>query len=170
MSSTTCLPKGKGDSSMKALPFRRSSVISVDYDSSVFEDSDCMINVQTPGISWRPSTQENPIFTGDKKKASTTGRSNCDSPSNYGIFKKQIGDVAQSNRFFSPKSPAAAVQMTGESSTQASVAQAPAVTEPDDFFIDDFDIDDISDSDIPDYFDEPLSSSASRQEALQCCH
>ncbi|XP_071272904.1 recQ-like DNA helicase BLM isoform X3 [Salvelinus alpinus] len=164
MSSTTCLPKGKGDSSMKALPFRRSSVISVDYDSSVFEDSDCMINVQTPGISWRPSTQENPIFTRDKKKASTTGQSNCDSPSNYGIFKKQIGDVAQSNLFFSPKSPAAAVQMTGESSTQASVAQAPAVTEPDDFFIDDFDIDDFNDSDIPDYF-EPPSSSASRQDS-----
>ncbi|KAM9572414.1 recQ-like DNA helicase BLM isoform 3-T3 [Salvelinus alpinus] len=163
MSSTTCLPKGKGDSSMKALPFRRSSVISVDYDSSVFEDSDCMINVQTPGISWRPSTQENPIFTRDKKKASTTGQSNCDSPSNYGIFKKQIGDVAQSN-LFSPKSPAAAVQMTGESSTQASVAQAPAVTEPDDFFIDDFDIDDFNDSDIPDYF-EPPSSSASRQDS-----
>uniref|UniRef100_A0A8C8GES9 RecQ-like DNA helicase BLM n=1 Tax=Oncorhynchus tshawytscha TaxID=74940 RepID=A0A8C8GES9_ONCTS len=164
MSSTTCLPKGKGDSSMKALPFRRSSVISVDYDSSVFEDSDCMINVQTPGISWRPSTQENPIFTRDKKKASTIGQSNCDSPSNYGIFKKQIGDVAQSNFFFSPKSPAAAVQMTGESSTQASVAQAPAVTEPDDFFIDDFDIDDFNDSDIPDYF-EPPSSSASRQDS-----
>ncbi|XP_029523850.2 recQ-like DNA helicase BLM isoform X1 [Oncorhynchus nerka] len=163
MSSTTCLPKGKGDSSMKALPFRRSSVISVDYDSSVFEDSDCMINVQTPGISWRPSTQENPIFTRDKKKASTTGQSNCDSPSNCGIFKKQIGDVAQSN-FFSPKSPAAAVQMTGESGTQASVAQAPAVTEPDDFFIDDFDIDDFNDSDIPDYF-EPPSSSASRQDS-----
>nr|XP_023841278.1 Bloom syndrome protein isoform X2 [Salvelinus alpinus] len=164
MSSTTCLPKGKGDSSMKALPFRRSSVISVDYDSSVFEDSDCMINVHTPGISWRPSTQENPIFTRDKKKASTTGQSNCDSPSNYGIFKKQIGDVAQSNLFFSPKSPAVAVQMTGESSTQASVAQAPAVTEPDDFFIDDFDIDDFNDSDIPDYF-EPPSSSASRQDS-----
>uniref|UniRef100_A0A8C7F632 ATP-dependent DNA helicase n=1 Tax=Oncorhynchus kisutch TaxID=8019 RepID=A0A8C7F632_ONCKI len=162
MSSTTCLPKGKGDSSMKALPFRRSSVISVDYDSSVFEDSDCMINVQTPGISWRPSSQENPIFTRDKK-ASTTGQSNCDSPSNYGIFKKQIVDVAQSN-FFSPKSPAAAVQMTGESSTQASVAQAPAVTEPDDFFIDDFDIDDFNDSDIPDYF-EPPSSSASMQDS-----
>uniref|UniRef100_A0A8C7F5S2 RecQ-like DNA helicase BLM n=1 Tax=Oncorhynchus kisutch TaxID=8019 RepID=A0A8C7F5S2_ONCKI len=147
MSSTTCLPKGKGDSSMKALPFRRSSVISVDYDSS---------------ISWRPSSQENPIFTRDKK-ASTTGQSNCDSPSNYGIFKKQIVDVAQSN-FFSPKSPAAAVQMTGESSTQASVAQAPAVTEPDDFFIDDFDIDDFNDSDIPDYF-EPPSSSASMQDS-----
>uniref|UniRef100_A0A674CTY8 ATP-dependent DNA helicase n=1 Tax=Salmo trutta TaxID=8032 RepID=A0A674CTY8_SALTR len=158
------LQRGKGDSSMKALPFRRSSVISVDYDSSVFEDSDCMINVQTPGISWRPSTQENPIFTGDKKNASTTGRSNCDSPSNYGIFKKQIGNVAQSNLFFSPKSPAAAVQMTGESSTQASVAQAPAVTEPDDFFIDDFDIDDFNDSDIPDYF-EPPSSSVSRQDS-----
>uniref|UniRef100_A0A4W5NBE3 RecQ-like DNA helicase BLM n=1 Tax=Hucho hucho TaxID=62062 RepID=A0A4W5NBE3_9TELE len=164
MSSTTCLPKGKGDSSMKALPFRRSAVISVDYDSSVFEDSDCMINVQTPGISWRPSTQENPSFTGEKKKASTTGQSNCDSPSNYGILKNQIGDVAQSNLLFSPKSPAAAVQMTGESSTLASVAQAPAVTEPDDFFIDDFDIDDFNDSDIPDYF-EPPSSSASRQDS-----
>ncbi|XP_041693421.1 Bloom syndrome protein homolog isoform X2 [Coregonus clupeaformis] len=164
MSSTTCLPKDKGDSSMKALPFRRSSVISVDYDSSVFEDSDCMINVQTPGISWRPSTLANPIFTGEERKASTTGHSNCDSPSNYSIFKNQTGDVAQSNLFFSPKRPAAAVQGTGESSTQASVAQALAVTDPDDFFIDDFDIDDFNDSDIPDYF-EPPSSSASRQDS-----
>ncbi|CAB1323192.1 unnamed protein product [Coregonus sp. 'balchen'] len=164
MSSTTCLPKDKGDSSMKALPFRRTSVISVDYDSSVFEDSDCMINVQTPGISWRPSTLANPIFTGEERKASTTGHSNCDSPSNYSIFKNQTGDVAQSNLFFSPKRPAAAVQGTGESSTQASVVQALAVTDPDDFFIDDFDIDDFNDSDIPDYF-EPPSSSASRQDS-----
>lgn len=73
----------------------------------------------------------------------------------------------QTNLFFSQKRPAAAVQGTGESSTQASVAQAPAVTEPGNyyfFFIDDFDIDDFNDSDIPDYF-EPPSSSVSRQDS-----
>ena len=80
LSTTTCLPKDKGDSSMKALPFRGSSVISVDYNSTLFEDSDCMINgVPAQSTSWKPSTLASPIFSGDEGKVFTRGQSNCDS-------------------------------------------------------------------------------------------
>uniref|UniRef100_A0A4W4GFF0 RecQ-like DNA helicase BLM n=1 Tax=Electrophorus electricus TaxID=8005 RepID=A0A4W4GFF0_ELEEL len=41
-----------------------------------------------------------------------------------------------------------------------------ADTEPDDFYIDDFDIDDLNESDIPDYYDEPVDSSASRNSSV----
>ncbi|XP_019896125.2 Bloom syndrome protein homolog isoform X2 [Esox lucius] len=167
MSSTTCLSKNKGESSIKPLPFTRSSVIFGDYESNVFEDTDCMINdVQDTCNSWRLNTPENPIFTRDKDKASTRGERNCNSPSNYSISKNQTSD--ESNLFFSPKTPAVAVHSNFESSAQASVAPAPLDAEPDDFFIDDFDIDDFNDSDIPDYFEPPNSNanSASRHGSI----
>lgn len=173
MSSTSCVSTDRGQSSKRPLPFR-SSVISVDYNSSVFEDSDCMINdIQTPTASHRLSSLAKPTVTGDNGRTFGSDQSNRDSPSTYSftspsrsVSKNATAGPDDSNLFFSPKRPEAAVQRSGSSSTAVQTSTGTEATEnmePDDFYIDDFDIDDFNESDIPDYFDEPTSSSASRQ-------
>lgn len=170
MSPITCLSTDTGISSKKAPLFRRSSVISVD-NSSVFEDSDLIINeVQTPSTLWKPSTLSKPIFTGEKRKTLVRVQNNMPSPSNcslskpsHDLSKSTSVDLNVPEHFFSPERPGASEQSRWESSASTSVAASfPADLETDDFHNDNFDIDDLNESDIPDYFDEPASSSASR--------
>lgn len=150
-------------------PFSRTSAISVDYNSSMFEDSDCLINeVQTPRTSWKPSTIADSYIRGQKAKPLIRRQSNTDSPSACVLSipcdlptDVTIDDLDVPELFFSPKRPAA-VQSRWENSASAVAASAPVETELDDFFNDNFDIDDLNESDIPDYFDEAASSSTSR--------
>lgn len=125
---------------------RRTSVISVDYDS---DHSDSIINV-------------NPIYSKDSNTVNVENESICDSPSTHSLTKtsfnfskKASTDLDGSDLFFSPKKTETVVQ--DKSYTPSHMATEDIV--PDDFYIDDFDIDDFNDSDIPDYFDEPPASS-----------
>ncbi|XP_029290723.1 Bloom syndrome protein homolog isoform X2 [Cottoperca gobio] len=120
---------------------RRSSVISVDYDS------DSIIN---PKASSKNSGK---IYVKDQ--------SMCDSPSTYSLTSpaftysnKTSTDLDGSELFFSPKKLNTVVQ--NKSNTPAA---STAAEEHDDFYNDYFDIDDFNDSDIPDYFDGPPKSS-----------
>ncbi|XP_070763765.1 recQ-like DNA helicase BLM [Enoplosus armatus] len=120
--------------SKKPPQVRRSSAVSVDYDS---DHSDSIINV-------KPT-----IYVDDE--------SICDSPStltnpSFNISKKTSTDLDGSDLFFSRKKPETGFQ--SKSNTPATITDAQDV-QPDDFYIDDFDIDDFNDSDIPEYFDEP---------------
>ncbi|XP_071355526.1 recQ-like DNA helicase BLM isoform X2 [Trachinotus anak] len=136
--------------SKKPLQIRRSSVISVDYDS---DPSDSIVNVK-------------PSCSKDRKKLYVEDESVCDSPSthsytkpSFNLSKKTSTDLDGSELFFSPKRPETVAQ--NKSNTPATIT-ATEDMEPDDFYLDDFDIDDFNDSDIPDYF-EPPTSSVSRQ-------
>ncbi|KAM9352264.1 recQ-like DNA helicase BLM [Symphorus nematophorus] len=132
----------------KKLPqIRRSSVISVDYDS---DHSDSIINVKP--------MQSKPSGTIHMEDESI-----CDSPSTHSLInpsfnfsKKTSTDLDDSDLFFSPKETKTIVQNKPKPSVREDI-------EPDDFYFDDFDIDDFNDSDIPDYFDEPPTSSVSGQ-------
>lgn len=124
---------------------RRSSVISLDYDS---DRSDSIINVKA-------------LHSKDSGKKIVENESICDSPSTHSFTKTSHNfskntHLDGSDLFFSPKRPEAPVQNKSKNTAATDI-------EPDDFYIDDFDIDDFNDSDIPDYFDKPQSSSASRQ-------
>ncbi|XP_068578499.1 recQ-like DNA helicase BLM isoform X2 [Cebidichthys violaceus] len=126
---------------------RRSSVISVDYDS---DHSDSIINMK-PSNSWKSGTEY------------VTNQSICDSPSTHSLAepsfnfsKKTSTDLDASDLFFSPKKPETVVQ--NKSNTPAA-SNATEDIELDDFYTDYFDIDDFNDADVPDYFDEPSNSS-----------
>ncbi|KAM3870622.1 recQ-like DNA helicase BLM [Diretmus argenteus] len=151
LSSTTCLPADKGESSRKSPQFKRSSIISVDYDSSVFEVSNDVGNTVKP------------IFTGNNESISDSPLTpRLTNPSH--LSKNTTVGMDDSDLFFTPKRPETVVQRSGSGSTPDTPVGI-AVTgnaQPDDFF-DDFDIDDFDESDIPDYFDEPPSSSVSGQ-------
>ncbi|XP_071388298.1 recQ-like DNA helicase BLM [Centroberyx affinis] len=158
MSSTTCLPTDRGESSKKTLQLKRSSIISVDYDSSVLEESGSFVN------------SVKPAFTGDNGRTFVGSHSICDSPSAYSLanpshnFSKNTNmSLDGSDLFYSPKRPAAIVQKSGSMDKTAVGITATENKKTDDFYIDDFDIDDFNESDIPDYFDEPPSSSVSGQ-------
>uniref|UniRef100_A0AAR2IR25 RecQ-like DNA helicase BLM n=1 Tax=Pygocentrus nattereri TaxID=42514 RepID=A0AAR2IR25_PYGNA len=134
---TTPLTSFKGDGS-KGFQFRKSlaSTMSVDY-SSVFEDSDCIINGSTLRL---PLNQPN----------------------------DQAVDLKQTELFFSPNKQEDVSRKNAESKAGSSTAASGCVdlsvsAEPDDFDIDDFDIDDLNESDIPDYYEEPVDSSASKR-------
>ncbi|XP_023278414.1 Bloom syndrome protein isoform X1 [Seriola lalandi dorsalis] len=137
--------------SKKPLHIRRSSVISVDYDC---DPSDSIVNVK-------------PLHSEDRGKFSVENESVCDSPSthsftkpSFNFSKKTSTDLEDSDLFFSPKTPGTVVQ--NKLNTPATITATEGI-DPDDFYLDDFDIDDFNDSDIPDYFDEPPTSSVSRQ-------
>lgn len=143
--------------------------MSVDYNSGVFEDSDCIINgVQTPGTSWRASALPNSVFTAGKGKAPATKDHYhiIDSPNYSPSGPPHDGSISTTVDLdvpdvFSPERPVAGLARGRPGRAPASAA-APAEAELDDFYIDDFDIDDLQDSDIPHYFDEPASALASR--------
>lgn len=127
----------------KKLPqIRRSSVISLDYDS---DHSDSIIN-------------KNPVHS---KSIHADNETICDSPSTYSpttpsfnFSKKTSTDVDGSDLFFTPEKPETVVKNKPKTSTAVDL---------DDFYYDDFDIDDLSDSDIPQYFDEPPALSVPPQ-------
>ncbi|XP_029992855.1 Bloom syndrome protein homolog isoform X3 [Sphaeramia orbicularis] len=133
---------------------RRSSVISVNYDS---DPSNSVTNA-------KPSNKKN------YQTVYTENESDFNSPStnsliNQDYSKKTLTDFEDSVLFFSPKKPEPVVQSSGngnKSNPSAATTTTEAI-DPDDFYIDDFDIDDFNDSDIPDYFDEPTTSSVSQQ-------
>lgn len=132
--------------SKKPPQIRRSSAISVDYDS---DHSDSILNV-------------NPMHS---KTIHVENESVCDSPSTHSLTnpsfnfsKKASTDLDDSDLFFSPKKPQAVVQNKSKTSTAEDM-------EPDDFYFDNFDIDDLNDSDIPEYFDEPPTLSVSPQKS-----
>ncbi|XP_070686588.1 recQ-like DNA helicase BLM isoform X2 [Pempheris klunzingeri] len=147
MSSSSSVPVD----SQKPPHIRRSSVISVDYDSDL---SDSIINVK-------------PIRRKDSRSIHVENESVCDSPSalsltsqSFNFSKKTNTDLEGPDLFFSPKKPEPAFQSNCKSPATMTAAED---IEPDDFYADDFDIDDFNDSDIPDYFDERSSSSVSKQ-------
>ncbi|XP_030621193.1 Bloom syndrome protein homolog [Chanos chanos] len=163
----------KGEGAKRSFQFRKSvgSVISVDYDSSVFEDSDCVISgAETLNGSWKPNgSSSNP-----KRNESSLDRSNAVSVSGsysslpFNPSSSQSLDLKQTDLFYSPKRPAHAgrksVEIKADSSTLDSAhTDSRTETEPDDFFVDDFDIDDFDDTDIPDYFDDAPSASKSNR-------
>ncbi|XP_067356804.1 recQ-like DNA helicase BLM isoform X1 [Channa argus] len=124
---------------------RRSSVMSLDYDSD-------------------PSVNVKSLHSKGSEMLYVENEVICDSPSTYSLTKpsfnfskKASTDVDDSDLFFSPKKQDTGVQI--KTNTPATTA----VGEQDDFYIDDFDIDDFNDSDIPAYFDEPPTSSSSGQ-------
>ncbi|KAM4618598.1 recQ-like DNA helicase BLM [Polymixia lowei] len=174
MSSTTCLPADRVESSKKP-HLKRASVMSVDYDSSVFEESDCIINgVQTPGTSCRASSLAKPIFTRDNGGTFALSQSIGDSPSTHSLTNQShdlsrntTAGLVGSDLFYSPKRPQDVVQRTASSSTIKTSLGSKDMknTELDDFFTDDFDIDDFDESDIPGYFDESPSSSVPRKDS-----
>ncbi|XP_018519910.1 recQ-like DNA helicase BLM isoform X1 [Lates calcarifer] len=139
--------------SKEALQIRRSSIISLDYDS---DPSDSITNVK-------------PLHSKDSGKLYEENKSICDSPSacsltkpSFNFSKKTSTDVDDSDLFFSPKKSETVSQ--NKSNTPATTTATEGI-EPDDFYFDDFDIDDFNDSDIPDYFDEPSTSSVSAQKS-----
>ncbi|XP_054475799.1 recQ-like DNA helicase BLM isoform X2 [Anoplopoma fimbria] len=120
----------------KPPPIRRSSVLSVDYDS---DHSDSIINMKPSNLSI------------------------CDSPSIHSLTdppfnfsKKTSTDLDGSDLFFSAKKPETVVQNKSNTPHASTAAED---TKLDDFYDDYFDIDDFNDSDVPDYFDEPPNSS-----------
>ncbi|KAM6936936.1 recQ-like DNA helicase BLM [Xenentodon cancila] len=133
--------------SKKTQRTQRTSVISVDYESDRSE-----------------STHLNHLPCNDRK-ISVEKESIYDSPSTQSVTKSfslreemSVG-LDDADLFFSPKRPDAALQSKFKTPTYTTAQDC----EVDDFYLDDFDIDDINDSDIPDYFDEPPTSSVSRQ-------
>ncbi|XP_037834201.1 Bloom syndrome protein homolog isoform X2 [Kryptolebias marmoratus] len=128
----------------KPLQPRRSSVISVDYDS------DCSY-----------STDVKPLHNKDSRTVCVENKSNCDSPSAHVIRKPPFSpsneaslDVSDADLSFSSfKKSQAVLQNKSENPLPTA--------EVDDFYVDNFDIDDFNDSDIPDYFDEPSASAVS---------
>lgn len=134
--------------SKKPPQHRRSSVISVDYDS---DDSDSVIDLK-------------PLDNKDSGAIGVETDSICDSPSahrltkpSFNISEKSSIDLDGSDLFFSPKESESGVQKKSNNTPTFVAAED---EEMDDFYNDDFDIDDFNDSDIPDYFDEPQTSSA----------
>lgn len=132
--------------SKKPSQLRRSSVISVDYDS---DHSDSVIDVK-------------PLDKKDSKKICVETNSVCDSPSaahrlTEASFNESetSGALDESDLFFPSKKSETDVQKKSNTPTITAAADV----ETDDFYIDDFDIDDFNESDIPDYFDEPQTSS-----------
>lgn len=127
---------------------RRSSVISLDYDSDL---SDSIINTQ-------------PLYSKNSGTVSVKNQSTCDSPSalslskpSFDFSKKTSTDLDDSDLFFSPKKPVETV-VQKKSNTPAAFTPAEEMV-LDEFYDDYFDIDDFNDSDIPDYYDEPPNSS-----------
>lgn len=138
MSSSCSIPVD----SKKPSQIRRSSVISVDYDS---DHSDSVISVKSMQNKYSGTIRNDTI---------------CDSPSTYcstnpsfNFSKKMSTDFDSSDLFFSPKKPQTVVSEKSKTSAAEDI--------PDDFYDDDFDIDDLNDSDIPEYFDEPPTVSVS---------
>ncbi|XP_028440718.1 Bloom syndrome protein homolog isoform X3 [Perca flavescens] len=128
--------------SKKPAQTRRSSVISVDYDS---DHSDSIINTQ-------PLHSKSSATYMKNQSPSTHSLTN---PS-FNFSQKTSTDLDGSDLFFSPKKPETVVQNKCNTPAASTAAED---LEPDDFYIDDFDIDDLNDSDIPDYFDGPTNSS-----------
>lgn len=123
---------------------RRSSVISVDYDS---DHSDSVISVK-------------PMQNKYSRTMHVENDTMCDSPSTYcstnpsfNFSKKTSTDFDSSDLFFSPKRPQTVVSKKSKTSAAEDI--------PDDFYDDNFDIDDLNDSDIPEYFEEPPTVSVS---------
>lgn len=120
---------------------RRSSVISVNYDS---DPSDNKINT-------KPSNKNKQF-----NSPLTNNLLNQDCSKTHNDLEDSV--------FFSPNKPEVVGQSSGSgNNSKPSATTTTQAMVPDDFYIDDFDIDDFNDSDIPDYFDEPTSSSVSRQ-------
>ncbi|XP_047451887.1 Bloom syndrome protein homolog isoform X2 [Mugil cephalus] len=138
----------------KKLPqLRRSSVISVDYDS---DHSDTVINLESRHRK-------------DSKTICVENDSVCDSPSAYSLPKPSFNFSEKTNRnldssdlFFTPKKPETVVQNKSNSRgfTDAQEIQS------NEFYIDDFDIDDLNECDIPDYFDKPSTSTTQKSNAV----
>uniref|UniRef100_A0A3B5ADX8 RecQ-like DNA helicase BLM n=1 Tax=Stegastes partitus TaxID=144197 RepID=A0A3B5ADX8_9TELE len=133
---------------MKPPQLRRSSVISLDYES---DHSDSIIDLK-------------PLNSKTSTTVCVENESACDSPSGHSLTKtsfnfskKQSIDLEDSDLFFSPMKP----EIVKKTNTPPFTAAEDI--EEDDFYNDDFDIDDFNDSDIPEYFDEPSTSSASTQ-------
>ncbi|KAM4573624.1 recQ-like DNA helicase BLM isoform 1-T1 [Odontesthes bonariensis] len=141
LSSNSSLPV---DSKKPQQP-RRSSVISLDYDS---DDTDLM-----------------PFEGKNSRTVCAESEFACDSPSahsskkqHFNLSDKTSTDLNDSDLFFSAKKPEAVMQNKSKTPTYTTAENA----EADDFYVDDFDIDDFNDSDIPDYFEPPASSASSQ--------
>ena len=160
---TTSLPA----SSKKPIPFKRSAVVSLDHDNTVFDDSDCLFNTfDSPCIPEKHNFPAKTKFPGDNRR--TFGSQSIDdsllidSPSNQSLLSKnKSACLDSSDLFFSPKRPAADVERSsriGMTNKTLGAANVASNADPKDCFVDDFDIDDFDEMDIPDYFDEPQSS------------
>ncbi|XP_034541573.1 Bloom syndrome protein homolog isoform X2 [Notolabrus celidotus] len=146
MSSSSSVPV---DSKKPSL-IRRSSVISVDYDSDV---SDSIIDVK-PG----KSNDSKGMFVQNESICHISPLiHNLKKPS-FNFSEKTSSDLDGSDLFFSPKKPLPETATWSKLSTPATIT-AEEDMEADDFYDDNFDIDDFNDSDIPEYFDEPQTSS-----------
>lgn len=122
---------------------RRSSVISVDYDS---DHSDSIINT-------KPSHNRNSGAQYVTSSDSPSTHSRTDPSFN---FSRKTSTDLDGSELFSPKKPETVFQNKSHTPAASNAAED---MELDDFYSDDFDIDDFNASDIPDYFDEPPNSS-----------
>ncbi|XP_026086697.1 Bloom syndrome protein homolog isoform X2 [Carassius auratus] len=156
----------RGEGVKTGFQFRKSiaSVISLENDT-VFEDSDCIISgVETPGGSWNPNSSAktttilNRSSLPPSKSESKTDQ--CYSRLSFNESNIQTVGGDQVDLFYSPKRVDSG-KRNAESSVETNTA-VPNCSQADDFLIDDFDIDDFDETDIPDYFEEPPSVLASR--------
>ncbi|XP_052388162.1 recQ-like DNA helicase BLM isoform X4 [Carassius gibelio] len=156
----------RGEGVKTGFQFRKSiaSVISLE-NNSVFEDSDCIISgVETPGGSWNPNSSAktttilNRSSLPPSKSESKTDQ--CYSRLSFNESNIQTVGGDQVDLFYSPKRVDSG-KRNAESSVETNTA-VPNCSQADDFLIDDFDIDDFDETDIPDYFEEPPSVLASR--------
>ncbi|XP_068168942.1 recQ-like DNA helicase BLM isoform X2 [Antennarius striatus] len=129
--------------SKKTLQIRRSSVISVDYDS---DRSGSIFNVKPMGSEHSQAKH----VENDSACDSSLARS-LTNPG-FDVSKKSSTDMDDCDLFYSTRKPEAVTQ------TKSKVSPAEDI-ETDDFYEDNFDIDDLNDSDIPDYFDNPTAVS-----------
>ncbi|KAM7003430.1 recQ-like DNA helicase BLM [Tautogolabrus adspersus] len=138
--------------SKKPPQIRRSSIMSVDYDS---DHSVSIINVK-------------PVKSTDSRVMYADNESICDSPSTHSftnpsfhLAEKTGTDLDGSDLFFSPKKPETVIQSKRNAPATITAAED---FEPDDFYNDDFDIDDFNDSDIPEYFEKPQTLTSTIKE------
>lgn len=130
--------------SKKPPQIRRSSVISVDYDS---DHSDNIWNVKPMQNKYSRTIH------GDNDTICDSPATHSSTNPSFNFSKKTSTDLDSSDLFFSPKKPETVIPNKSKTTAAEDI--------PDDFYNDDFDIDDFNDSDIPDYFDEPPTSSVS---------
>ena len=102
--STTPVPK-------KPIPFNRSSIVSMDRDDAIFDDSDCYINTfQSPCIPEQRSVPAKAKFSEGNRGTfgnQSISDSLIDSPFNQSPYvpKNKNAHMDSSDLFFSPKRP-----------------------------------------------------------------
>ncbi|KAF4072097.1 hypothetical protein AMELA_G00270390 [Ameiurus melas] len=163
----------KGDHSSTHGQLRKSnaSVMSLDYNSRIFEDSDCIINDVVTGdaCGLNPSI----IHAVKQHEGKISGLSNgngniqsgkCSLSLSFNKSNAQAVNQEKTLHYISPKNTVEANRKNVDSNALVAGAGLQDHRESDDmsdFCIADFDIDDFSENDMPDYCEEPAALSVS---------